>query len=154
MGRDLRGVRERLVVHRREARDDRRDVLLRHDQLRVMRAEVLGHSFGEGCLVISRLGEADRERTHRRRALGLHQRRDHRRVDAAGEEDAEGDVGDHPDAHGVAQQRFQLARRVFLGPAVAMGHAAQRRLAGRPIDVRIHLARRRIEGQDRAGHQL
>jgi hypothetical protein len=82
-------------------------------ELGVARAEVLGDGASVGGFVEARvLGEADRERLDRLgRGLG-HERDDERGVDAAREQGAHRDVGDHAPLHRRPQERRQAGRRL------------------------------------------
>ena len=98
--RDSRGVGERLAVVADDPREDLERVGL-HDVLVMLGAEALGDQPGLRQLVVLVVGEADRERPHRLGRMLRHRRDDGRGVDAAGEERAQGHVGDHPPAHGA-----------------------------------------------------
>jgi hypothetical protein len=76
VGRQLRRVGERLVVHIGELRDYFQRMPRLGIELGVLGPEVARHRGGILSLVVTALAEADRERAHRPRALGLHQRDD------------------------------------------------------------------------------
>src|SRR6266511_2870835 len=65
-------------------------------ELGVFGAEMPGDGRGMRRFVILGLVEADAERLHRPRAHRLHQGHDRRRINAAREQRAQADVGDHP----------------------------------------------------------
>jgi len=78
VGGDLRRVRERLVVHRRQQRHDGERVVRGDEQLRVVGAEPLRDGARVRRLVVLALSEADRIRAHRPAALHLRERDDGR----------------------------------------------------------------------------
>src|SRR5579884_3673728 len=82
----LRGICKRLVEHLRQTRNDVERLRGSDIQLRVICAEMLSDSSRMARLVVALLSEANRERSHRSRALRLHMRHDHGRIDTAGEE--------------------------------------------------------------------
>ena len=85
------------------------------------------------------LVEADREGLDGLWRLLGHRRDDRRRVDPAGEEGAERDVGDHPPAHGPADQLSRIA--------LELGLRGRRRLA-RVVQLPVALdpeTRRRVD---------
>ena len=84
--------------------------------------------LGMGGLVVGGLAEADREGADGSRAVRLHERRNRRRVDAAGQEHAERHVGDHAPAHRVGKQRFQHLLRGIVGNIERRGLTARRNL--------------------------
>ena len=93
---------------------------LDHERL-VLGPEVPRGQLGVAGLVVRRVGEADREGLDRPARRLLHQADDDRRVDAAGEERPERDVGDHLLADGVGQGRAELLDVVLDRPAAARG---------------------------------
>jgi len=78
----------------------------------VLRDELRGFGFVEFAIV-----EADRERLDRPFAVGLHDRDDQRRIDAARKEGAQRYVGFHAHADRVVEKRVELVHRLFVGAA-------------------------------------
>ena len=110
--RDRRGVRERLVVGLRD-RGQELGHVLPHQEHRVLGLEVTRDGARRGQLVVGVRVEADRERLDRPAAEPAHAR-DHRaRVDAAAQERAHRNVGDHPVAHRLLDARAQLGRQIL-----------------------------------------
>ena len=101
---DGRAVGERLVVVPDQLGQNRQGVRL-DDLLVVPRAEEGGRLAGVGRLVELLDGKADRERVDRLGRQLLHQARDDRRIDAAGEKRAQRHVAPHPQPHGLGQRR-------------------------------------------------
>ena len=106
VGRDDRRVPERLVEKRRHLGQDVDERTRLEALLTVLRPQVGGHP---GCMrgfVEGRVGESDREALDSSLpALLGHARRDGRRIDAAGEEDAERHVGDETPPHSPGEER-------------------------------------------------
>ncbi len=80
----------------------------------MLRGIALGDAAGIRQLVEGAFFEADRERAQRLRALVRGERRQERRVDAAGEQHADRDVADEMRAHGIAHPRAQLLDELGL----------------------------------------
>ena len=159
-GRDLRRVGERLVVHLRQARDHRARLAGGDVQLGVVGPEVTGDGAGAARLVVAGLVEADRERADGPRALGLHERDDERRVDPAGQERADRDVGDHPQADALAQRGFHRVDRAGRPPVGGAGRRATLRITrgavGPPVrdGLRRDAGRGRVDLDVRRGREL
>ena len=126
VGRERGRVGERLVERLGE-RPQQQLRLRPHEQLVVLRPVALGDQPRVGALVEAALGEADRERVHRLRRLLRRERGERRRVDAAGEEDADRHVREEMRPHRVAQPRAQLLDQLGL---VAVAQLVRRRRAG------------------------
>jgi hypothetical protein len=107
VGRQRRGVAERLVRRRRDLGEQPRRVRP-DDELVVVRAVAAGDKARPIELVERALLEADREGLHRIPALLRRERRQRRGVDPAGQQDADGHVRDEMGAHAVAQAVAQL----------------------------------------------
>ncbi len=144
--RQRRRVGERLVERLCERRQEQRRVRLQR-QLAVDRPVALRDGAGAGELVERRLLEADRERAHRLRRLLGGERGERARVDAAGEQHADGNVGDQMRAHGVAQAGAALLDELGLVLAVPGRERARAREARDR-----HLAV--VPGQRVAGREL
>ena len=108
MGRDLRGIGERLVPHPGQARHDVERVPAGDVERDMVGAEMRGHRARMPGLVILRIVEADGEGPHRPRRLGLHQGDDGRAVDAARQEGADRHVRLHPPKHRILEQRLEI----------------------------------------------
>jgi hypothetical protein len=108
------------VIH--EAVEDRQPVGA-HDELVVLRVEVLRDGPRMFQLVELRLVEADRERLDGPAGGLRHQPDDEARVDPAGEERAQRHVADHVRPYGVGQHGTQRARGVGLAAAKRLGGA-------------------------------
>ncbi len=93
----------------------------------------LGDRTGARELVERRLLEADREGANSVSRLLRGERRQCARVDAAGEQDADGDVGDQVRTHRVAQARPALLDELRLVVVRSLG---QRARPGVPLDRR------------------
>ncbi len=91
-GRDLRRIGERLVVHVGQAGHDRQRIFRGDVKLGMVGAQVRRNRLGVLRLVVALFMEADGESAHRLRTLGLHQRDDGGRIDAARQEGAQGHV--------------------------------------------------------------
>jgi len=146
-GRQHRRVGERLVV----AGGDRGQQVLRLGEIElprgVTRAERGGDDLGVRALVVARIGETDREGAHRPIRHARH-RRDHRRaVDAARQERADLDVGDHLRGNGVEPGRAEA-----MDPLGVRGRLGRRDIARRPIGLDARLAGR-PDAQQVAGRQ-
>ena len=128
--RQCRRVGERLVEGLRERGQEHGRIGM-DEQLVVVRAVALGDEACVGALVEAALLEADRERVNRVRALLRRERGEHRRVDAAGEHDADRYVGEQVRTHRVAQPRAQLLDqlRLVVGAQLLDGHRAGTRVA-------------------------
>jgi hypothetical protein len=147
--RHRRAVAERLAVVAHDRRQEADHVRLDH-QLVVLGPVALGHQPRERQLVVGapRLGEADREGLHRGAARARHARHHDRRVDASGEESAQGHVGHQPVRHRLLDGLPDAGRRLGLvqvrqrggeaGPVVA---AHQRRAAAAQLQ---RVARRQL----------
>ena len=112
--RNLRGVRERLVIDVRQALDDVARRLRLDDKLGVLGAEMLGDAARVIGFVEFPVAKADGKCMRGLRRLRLHQRDDGRGIDAAGQERAERNIGDHLPADRVAQQALQLIGKLDL----------------------------------------
>jgi len=138
--RDLRRIREWLVVNVRQTLDQVMCGLRLDEKLCVMGAEVLGDAPGMFCFVELLLAKANRECLNRIRRLRLHQRDDGRGIDAAGQERAKRHIGDHAQLHSTAQERVKTLHGFTLvvmhgrGDAVARDRI-RRRL--RPADRQV-----------------
>ena len=106
IGRDGRGIREGLVELPGQPRQDVERARLDH-HLVVVRPVALGYLAGEGQLVEVRLVEADREGPHRPGGGARHEGGDRARVHPAGEEGADGHIGDHVALHRVGEMGLQ-----------------------------------------------
>ena len=115
-------VGDHRLAHRGDRLRERLDELVRADaDLVVVGPELARDEVRERELVAlaaARVGEADRERRQPALALLGEQRHDQARVQPAGEQDADGHVGDHPPPHGDAQ-RLAAARRATPPRALA-----------------------------------
>ena len=140
IGRDLRGIGERLVIDRRQRRDHALDLFRRDIELGVLGAEMLGDRLGVRRLVIALLSEADGIGPHRGIAPRPHHGRDGGRVDPAGEKCAERHIRDQSPLHRIAKQRFQRIGR-FGGAEIERRRPAPRRdIHEAPIGPDIGLA--------------
>ena len=92
---DLGGVGERLVVHRRQERDDVTRLIGAEIEFVVLGAEVPGNCLGVLRLVEARLVEPDGEGQHRTVALLLHESHDGSRVDTTRQQCPERHVRHH-----------------------------------------------------------
>ena len=120
VGRQRRRVCERLV----EGVGERLQQQLRvrpYEQLVVLGAVPLGDQARVGALVEAPLCETDRERVHRLRRLLSRERCKRRRVDAAGEEDADRDVREEMCPHRVAKPRPELLDELRLVAVAQLG---------------------------------
>ncbi|MNI44256.1 hypothetical protein D3C73_986250 [compost metagenome] len=79
-------------------------------------AQMRGDGLGVLRLVVAFLVEADGEGAHRLGALRLHQRHDGGRINAARQEGAQADVGQHLAAHCLGQHAFQRLGGLGVGP--------------------------------------
>ena len=106
VGRDDRSVPERLVEKRRHIGQNIDESARFEALLAVLRPQVGGDP---GCMrgfVEARICESDREALDSSLpALLGHARRDGRRIDASGEEDAERHVGDETPPHSPGEER-------------------------------------------------
>ena len=91
----LRRVRERFVVHCRQRRYQRHGILWRDQLFGMMRAQVRRDSARRGGFVVTRVVETNGECLYRRCAQALHEGGDRARIDAARQQRAEADVGQH-----------------------------------------------------------
>ena len=112
--RQERGVGERLVELAHGALDDVDEILLPERLLDVLGADAARDLARVRALVERRVVEGDRERLHPRRAVGAREGRDGGRVEAAAQEDADGDVRDELPVDGVVHPRPQLACELAL----------------------------------------
>ena len=103
VGRDGRGVAERLVQEPRQVVHDVHHVG-RHDQLVVLRAVSLCDQAGVAQLVVILLVEADRERLHGSGRQARHGRDHGARVDAAAQEGPQGHVAGQVEADRFREQ--------------------------------------------------
>ncbi len=79
-------------------------------------AQVLGHPCGKRGLVVCRFVETDREGPDSLAPVALQDCGDDRGIEAAGEEDSDRDIRDHPVAESIDHERFQLiSQLVFAG---------------------------------------
>ena len=117
VGRDRRGVAERLVQIPGEVIDDLEGVRL-EQELVVLGPEPLGHEPRVARLVVVRLREADRERLHRARVQPRHGRHDRARIDAAAQERAQRHVAHEVQADGFLDELAEPLHEVRLGPSV------------------------------------
>ena len=124
--RQARGVEERLVVERGEVGDQRQRRVQRQHLLVHPGPDALGREPREAALVRGRIVESDRE-ARQAGARDLARDRGRRaRVDAAGEEHADGDVAHQLHAHRL----FELLAHQLHG-GVRVAHA--RRVAELPV---------------------
>ena len=70
---------------------------------------------------------------HRPVALNLHHRHDGRRIDAAGEERAQRNIGHHAEADDLAKQGIELVYRLSLRAPERVGEAVQDDLPRVPV---------------------
>ena len=108
VGRDLRGISERLIEHGRQQRDDIQSVLGSDVQFSVFGAQVLGDRFGVRGFVELFLMESDAEGPDPLCLARLHQRHDERGVEPPRQECPEWDIGDHLLFDGPLHDRFEL----------------------------------------------
>ena len=99
----------------------------------MLRSEVLRDFAAVARFVEARVFEADGERVDGTGRVALHERGDEARVDAAGEEDAEGNVGDHAQRDGVAEELVERIDRVVLGAREAIRGRAFRDFGRVPV---------------------
>jgi len=97
------GVRVGFLIRGDKERKEMHDVRLYHDGM-VVGAQTVGHEPGVWQLIVRLRGSADGERLHGMRGVPCHERDDRRGIDAAGEEGADGDVGDHPEPHALLER--------------------------------------------------
>ncbi len=107
-GGQLGRVGEGLVVVTTEVGHEVQGIVRRQVDPGVGGAEMPGHRLRVVRLVEPLAGEAHREGAHRSRGRGLGQRGDQGGVDAAGQEGADGDIGDQAAGHGLGQHRLEL----------------------------------------------
>src|SRR5512132_2570171 len=98
-----------------------------------------GDGRGMRRLVVLGVVKADGKRLYRPRAHRLHQCHDRRRIDAAREQRAEADVGDHPPADRIAQEFFQDVGRFVERSLKRLLPAALRDRARGPVGDRYGL---------------
>ena len=149
VGRERRGVRERLVEGLRQRGKELGRVGAEHE-LVVIGSVALGHEPGIRQLVEAPLLEADREGAKRLGDLLRRERREHRRVDPAREEHADRDVRHELRADRVAQPRTQLLDELGLLVAAHLLRAERGRAARTgtssvlPVLPGEHVARREL----------
>ena len=115
--RNLRGIGERFVVQSWKTWDHRHRLFRCHVEFGVLGPDVLrdelrGFGFVEFTVV-----EADRKGFHRPLAVGLHDRDDQRRIDAARKERTERNIGFHAHGDRIVEQRIELIHGFFIGAA-------------------------------------
>ena len=98
VGRQRRRIGERLVEGLGECRQEQLRVGP-HEQLVMIRSVALGDESCLGALVEASLLEADRERVYGLGRLLRRKRRQHSRVDAAGEQNADRHIGKQMRSH-------------------------------------------------------
>src|SRR6185437_14128238 len=108
IGRDLRGIRKRLVVDPCEPRDDLQSITGGHNELGVARSEVFGHAPRKWRFVERLLLETDRERTYGLAGSALHVADDEGGVDASGKEGAHGHIRDHMQPDSLLERGIDL----------------------------------------------
>ena len=124
-GRHRRRVGERLAVMAHDAGQQPDHVRLDH-QLVVVGPVALGDEARVGQLVVGPppVGEADREGLHPRAARPRHARDDDRRIDAARQKRAEGDVRHEADPHRLLDRRAHPLGCFALGQTAEGGREA------------------------------
>src|SRR5258708_3406821 len=73
-GRNLRTIGKRLVIHRRQTRDDSHRLLRGNVEFGVFSSQMLGNALGEWRLVIGVFGKTHGEGPHSAGRLPLHHR--------------------------------------------------------------------------------
>ena len=154
VGGDLRVVGEGFVVEGGELRDDVEGVLAGDVHFGVVGAEVLGDVFGELGFVVFFFVEADGEGADGAGALRLHEGDDEGGIDAAGEEGAEGDIGDHALADGVFEQGFEGVDGFGFGADEGVLSAVGDDVAEGPVVARGGAVGGGAEGEEGGGGEL
>ena len=113
IGRQLRGVRERLVEPVGNIADQRkRGVGLEHD-FGVVGLKMPSNGARGLRFIVSRVAETDGKGTGGALGHRLHHRDNGRRIGSAGQEGADRNVGDQAALDTIAQQRFECGGRLL-----------------------------------------
>ena len=156
MGRDLRGIGERLVVNPRQLRHHLHRGPRINIELGMIGAEMLRDFARVLGLVVTALGKADAEGANGLARLRLHQRHDGRGVDAAGQEGAERHIRQALPLHRRRQQLLQPRDRLaFAADPITLG--GDDGITQRPIGLRGGRRPRSSvgdEGNERSGWQF
>lgn len=122
IGGDGRAVCIGFVVELCQGVDQVEIVAFYHVEI-MIRLVAVGHHLGEFGFVEGGVGEADRAGIDRRLREAGHHGDDSTGVDAAGEEGAERDFGNHPEADGFFEATGQFCAGVGVADRVVEGEA-------------------------------